>query len=62
MSALGRFHCNVTNSSCLDAVGVVDLSLSLLGEIFQRYLVVRYIAQLVAQGKTVKTAKLVLCK
>ena len=48
---------NVTKSSCLDVVGVVDLPLSLLGEVFQRYLAVRYIAQLVTQGKTAKIAK-----
>ena len=53
---------NVTKSFCLDVVGVVDLPRSLLGEIFQRYLAVRYIAQLVTQGKTAKTAKPVLCK
>ena len=41
---------------------VVNLPLSLLGEVFQRYLAVRYIAQLVTQGKTVKIAKPVLCK
>ena len=28
-----------------------------LGEVFQRYLAVRYIAQLVTQGKTAKIAK-----
>ena len=43
---------NVTKSSWLDLVGVVDLPLSFLGEVFQRYLAVRYIAQLVTQGKT----------
>ena len=48
---------NVTKSFCLDVVGVVDLPRSLLGEIFQRYLAVRYIAQLVTQGKTAKIAK-----
>ena len=53
---------NVTKSFCLDVVGVVDLPRSLLGEIFQRYLAVRYIAQLVTQGKTAKIAKPVLCK
>ena len=53
---------NVTKSSCLDVVGVVDLPLSLLGQVFQRYLAVRYIAQLVTQGKTAKIAKPVLCK
>ena len=49
---------NVTKSSCLDVVWVIDLPLSLLGE----YLAVRYIAQLVTQGKTAKIAKPVLCK
>ena len=38
-------------------MGVVDLSLSLLGEVFQRYIAVGYIAQLVTQGKTAKIAK-----
>ena len=33
-------------------MGVVDLPLSLLGKVFQRYLAVKYIAQLVTQGKT----------
>ena len=51
-----------TKSSCLDAAGVVDLLLSLLGEIFRIYLSVRHIAQQVTHGKTVKTAKSVLCK
>ena len=37
-------------------------ALSLLGEGFQRYLSVRHIVQLVTHGKTVKSAKSVLCK
>ena len=45
---------NVTIKSILDVAGVVDLPLSLLGEVFQRYLSVRHIAQLVTHGKTVK--------
>ena len=49
-------------SSCLDTAGVADLPLSLLDEVFQRYLAVRHIAQLVRHGKTVKIAKSVLCK
>ena len=53
---------NVKRSSCLDVVGVVDLPLSLLGEVFQSYLAVRYMAQLVTQAKTAKIAKPVLCK
>ena len=53
---------NVMKSSCLYVAAVVDLLLSLLGEIFQRYLSVRPIAQLVTHGKTVKIAKSVLCK
>ena len=53
---------NVTKSSCLDVAGVVDLPQSLLGEVFQRYVSVRHIAQLVAHGKTAKIAKSVLCK
>ena len=53
---------NVTKSSSLDVVWVIDLPLSLLGEVFQRYLAVRYIAQLVTQGKTAKIEKPVLCK
>ena len=43
-------------------MGVVDLSLSLLSEAFQRYLSVSHIAQLVTHGKDVKIAKPVLCK
>ena len=43
-------------------MGVVDLPLSLLGKVFQRYLSVRHIARLVTHGKTVKIAKSVLCK
>ena len=46
---------NVTRNSILVVAGVVDLPLSLLDEVFQRYLSVRHIAQLVAHGKTVKT-------
>ena len=41
----------VTKSSCLDVVGIADLPLSLLGEVFQRYLSVRHIAWLVTHGK-----------
>ena len=52
----------VTKSSCLDVVGIADLPLSLLGEVFQRYLSVRHIAWLVTHGKMMKTAKSVLCK
>ena len=48
---------SVTKSSCLDVVLFIYLPLSLLGEVFQRYLAVRYIAQLVTQGKTAKIAK-----
>ena len=40
----------------------MDLPLSLSGEVFQRYLSVKHIAQLVTHGKTVKIAKSVLCK
>ena len=46
---------NFTRNSILVVAGVVDLPLSLLGEVFQRYLPVRHIAQLVTHGKTVKT-------
>ena len=53
---------NVTKSSCLDIAGFVDLPLSLLGEVFQRYLAVRHIAQLVAHGKTENFELPVLCK
>ena len=53
---------NATKSSWLDVVGVVDLLLRLLGEVFQTYLSVRHIAQLVKHGKTVKISKFVLCK
>ena len=53
---------NATKSSWLDIVGVVDLPLRLLGEVFQRYLSVRHIAQLVTHGKTVRIVKSVLCK
>ena len=50
---------NVTKSSSLDVVWVIDLPLSLLGEVFQRYLAVRYIAQLVTQGKTAKIMQII---
>ena len=41
----------------------IDLPLSLLGEVFQRYLLaVKYIAQLVTQGKTAKIVKPALYK
>ena len=53
---------NVLKSSYLDVAGVVDLSLSSLSEVFQRYLSVRHIAQLVTHRKTEKIAKSVLCK
>ena len=42
--------------------GVVDLPLSLLKEVFQRYLSVKHACQLVTQGKTVRVAKSALCK
>ena len=42
--------------------GVVDMRLSLLGEVFRRYLSVRHIAQLVTHGNAVRIAKSVLCK
>ena len=53
---------NGINYSCLGVAGVADLLLSLLGEVFQRYLSVRHIAQLVTHRKTEKIAKSVLCK
>ena len=53
---------NVTESSCSDVAGAVDLPLSLFGEVFKRYLSVRHIAQLLTHGKTVKIARSVLCK
>ena len=53
---------NDISYSCLGVSGVVDLLPSLLGEVFQRYLPVRHIAQLVTHGKTEKIAKSVLCK
>ena len=53
---------NVTKNSILDNAGVEDLPLSLLGEVFQRYLSVSHIAQLVTYGKTVRIAKSVFCK
>ena len=52
----------MTKSSCLDVQEFVDLPLCLLGYVFQRYLSVRHIAQLVTHGKTVKIANSVLCK
>ena len=42
--------------------GVVDLPLSLLKEVFQRYLSVMYTDQVVTQGTAVKVAKSVLYK
>ena len=47
----------VTKSSNLVIGKLVDLPLSLLGEVFQRYLSVRRIAQLVTHGKTVRLGK-----
>ena len=41
---------------------VADLTLSLLGDVFQRCLSVRHMAQLVTHGKTAKIAKSVLRK
>ena len=40
----------------------MHLPLSLFGEVFQTYLALTYIAQLVTQGQTAKIAKSVLCK
>ena len=53
---------NVTKRSCLDVVWLTDLPLSLLSEVFQRYLAVKYIAQPMTQGKTAKITKPVFCK
>ena len=50
----------VTESSCLEVPVGIDLLLTLLGEVFQSYLSVRYISQLVTHGKAVKIAKSVL--
>ena len=41
---------------------VVDLPLSLLDEVFQRYLSARHIAQLETHSKTVRVAKSALSK
>lgn len=48
---------NVTRNSIFDVVGgaevgVVDLPLSLLGKVFQKYLSVKYTGQLVTHCKT----------
>ena len=43
-------------------MGVVDLPLSLLGEVFQRYLSVKHTGQLVTYGKAARVAISVLCK
>ena len=49
-------------NSILEVVGVVDLPLSLLVEVFQRYLSLKHIGQLVKHGKTVRVTKSVLYK
>ena len=43
-------------------MGVVDFPLSLLGEVFQRYLSVKHTGQLVAHLKTMRAAESVLYK
>ena len=43
-------------------MGVVDFPLSLLGEVFQRYLSVKHTGQLATHGKTVRAAESVLYK
>ena len=48
--------------SILDVAGVVDLPLSLLGKVFQRYLSLKHKGQLVKHGKTARAAKFVLYK
>ena len=53
---------NVTKELHFRCCREVDLSLSLLGEVFQRYLSVSHTGQLVTQGKYVRAAKPVLCK
>ena len=47
-------------NSTLDVVGVVDLFLSLLKEVFQRYLSVKHAEHLVRHGKTVRVSNSVL--
>ena len=44
----------------LDVVGVVDLFLSLLKEVFQRYLSVKHAEHLVRHGKTVRVSNSVI--
>ena len=53
---------NVTKNSILDVVRVIDFPLSLLREVFQRYLSVKHTGQLVTRDKTVRAAKSVLYK
>ena len=43
-------------------MGVLDLPLSLLGEVFQKYLAVRHTDQLVTHEKTVRVLKSALSK
>ena len=45
-------------NSILDVVMLTDLPLSLLKEVFQRYLSVKHKGQLVTHGKTVKVANI----
>ena len=45
----------MSQKSILYVTRVEDLPLSLLGEVFQRYLSVSHIVQLVTHGKAVKT-------
>ena len=44
-------------NSVLDVLGVVDLPLSLLGQVFERYLSVELTGQLVTYSKIVRVAK-----
>ena len=52
----------VTLVNGINLVGVVDLPLSLLQEVFRRYLSVKHTDQLLTHGKTVRVAKSVLYK
>ena len=57
---------NVTKNSILDARGVLDSPLSLLGEFFPTCLSLRHIGQLVTHSETVRTcvsvSRSVMCK
>ena len=53
---------NALKNFILDVAGVLDFFLSLLDELYERYLSVRHIGQLSTPGENVRVPTSILCK